>query len=66
MNKTAAGASQLAKCISFHACSCTAASSQLHKNKQKLHSYSTSCWHIFGYVPYSVLAFYILARDVIT
>jgi len=38
MNKTAASAAQLAKCILFHAHSRTIASSLLRKHKQKLHS----------------------------
>jgi len=37
VNKTAASATQLAKCILFHAYSCTTASSQLLENEQKLH-----------------------------
>jgi len=37
VNKTAASAAQLAKCILLHAYLCTTASSQLRKNKQKLH-----------------------------
>jgi len=43
MNKTAASAAQLAKCILLHAYSFTIASSQLCENKQKLHiAYLTS------------------------
>jgi len=38
MNRTAASVVQLAKCILLHAYSRTTASSQLHENKQKLHS----------------------------
>jgi len=38
MNKTAARATQLAKCSLLHAYSRTTASSQLHENKQKLYS----------------------------
>jgi len=38
MNKTAASATQLAKCILLHAYSRTTASSQLRENKQKLNS----------------------------
>jgi len=53
MNKTAASAAQLAKCIFLHAYSRTTASSQLRENKKKLHTvaYLTS-WHnsIFGYI----------------
>jgi len=37
MNKTAASAAQLAKCILLQAYSCTNARSQLHENKRKLH-----------------------------
>jgi len=37
VNKTAASAAQLAKCILLHAYSQTTASSQLRKNKQNLH-----------------------------
>jgi len=37
VNKTAATATQSAKCILLHTYSCTTASSQLLKNKQKLH-----------------------------
>jgi len=37
MYKTAARAAQLAKCILLHAYSRTTVSSQLRKNKQKLH-----------------------------
>jgi len=38
MNKTAASASPLAKCILLHAYSRTTASSKLREKKQKLHS----------------------------
>jgi len=38
VNKTAASAAQLAKCILLHAYSSTTASSQLRDNKQKLHT----------------------------
>jgi len=38
VNKTAASAAHLAKCILLHAYSRTAASFQLHVNKQKLHT----------------------------
>jgi len=38
MNKTAASVAQLAKYILLHAYSCRTASSQLRKNKHKLHS----------------------------
>jgi len=38
VNKTAASAAQLAKCILLHAYSRRIASLQLRKNKQKLHS----------------------------
>jgi len=38
VNKTAASAAQIAKCILFHAYSRTTASSQLRENKQRLHS----------------------------
>jgi len=38
MNKTAASAAQLAKCILLHAYSRTTTSSQLRENKQKLQS----------------------------
>jgi len=38
VSKTAASAAQLAKCILLHAYSRTTASSQLRKNRQKLHS----------------------------
>jgi len=50
VNKTAASATQLAKCILLHAYSSTTASFQLRENKQKLNSWITS-WHnsIFGY-----------------
>jgi len=50
VNKTAAGAEQLAKCILFHAYSRTTASPQLRKSKQILNSRFNS-WHnsIFGY-----------------
>jgi len=44
MNKTAASARQLAKCILLHADSRTTASFQLRENKQKLIAYLTS-WH---------------------
>jgi len=44
MNKTAASAAQLAKCILLHPYSRTTVSSQLRENNQKLHSYLTS-WH---------------------
>jgi len=37
VNKTAASAAQLAKCILLHVYSCTTACSQLRKNRQKLH-----------------------------
>jgi len=37
VNKSAANAAQLAKCILLHAYSRTTASSQLRENKQKLH-----------------------------
>jgi len=37
VNKTAASAAQLAKCILLHAYSHTTASSELRENKQKLH-----------------------------
>jgi len=49
VNKTAASAAQLAKCILLHASARTTASSQLRENKQKLHIALTS-WHnsIFG------------------
>jgi len=36
VNKTAASAAQFAKCILFHAYSCTTANFQLRENKQKL------------------------------
>jgi len=50
MNKTAASAAQLAKCIFLHAYSHRTASSQLRENKQKFIAYLTS-WHksIFGF-----------------
>jgi len=38
MNKTAASAAQLAKCIFLHAYSRTTVISQLREKKQKLHS----------------------------
>jgi len=38
MNKRAASATELAKCILLHADSRTTASSQLRESKQKLHS----------------------------
>jgi len=38
VNKTAASAAQLAKCVLFHAYSRATASSQMRKNKQKLNS----------------------------
>jgi len=38
MNKTAASAAQLAKCILLYTYSRTTASSQLRENKQKLHA----------------------------
>jgi len=38
VNKTAASAAELAKCILLHAYSRTTASFQLHENKQKLYS----------------------------
>jgi len=52
VNKTAASAAQLlSKCILLHAYSRTTASSQLSKNKQKLHIANINSWHsrIFGY-----------------
>jgi len=51
VNKTAASAAQLAKCILLHAYSHTTASSQLHENKQKLHTAYLTSWHnsIFYY-----------------
>jgi len=50
VNKTAASAAQLTKCILIHAYSRTTASSQLCENKQILNSWFNS-WHnsIFGY-----------------
>jgi len=39
MNKIAASAVELSKCILFHAYSCTTASFQLRENKQKLHRF---------------------------
>jgi len=38
VNKTAARAAQLAKCILFHGLALTTGSFQLRENKQKLHS----------------------------
>jgi len=38
VNKTAASATQFAKCMLLHAYSHTTASSQLRENKQKLHT----------------------------
>jgi len=51
VNKTAASATQFAKCILLQAHSCTNCSSQLHKHKQKLHILYLTSWHnsIFGY-----------------
>jgi len=50
VNKTAASAAQLAKCILLHAYSRTTASSQLRENKPILNSWFNS-WHnsIFSY-----------------
>jgi len=50
VNKTAASATQLAKCILPHAYSCTTANFQLGENKQKLHTLLSN-WSnsIFGY-----------------
>jgi len=51
VNKTAASAAQLAKCILLHAYSRKTASFQLRENKQKLYTASLTSWHnsIFGY-----------------
>jgi len=51
VNKTAASAAQLAKCILHQAYSLATASLQLCENKQKLHTASLTSWHnsIFGY-----------------
>jgi len=48
VNKAAASAAQLAKCNLLHASAC---SSQLHKNKQKLHIAYLTSWNnsINGY-----------------
>jgi len=50
VNKIAASAAPLAKCILLHTYSRTTASSQMRDNKQKIIAYLTS-WHIniFGY-----------------
>jgi len=51
VNKTAASAAPLTKCILLHASARTTASSQLCENKQKLHIAYLSSWNnsIFGY-----------------
>jgi len=51
VNKIAASAAQLAKCILLHAYSRTTAGSQLCENKHKLHTAYLTSWHnsIFGY-----------------
>jgi len=50
VNKTAASATQLAKCILLHAYLRTTVSSQLREPKQQLHIAYLTSWHnnIFG------------------
>jgi len=51
VNKTAASAAQLAKCILLHTYSSATAASMLRHHKQKLHGAYLTSWHnsIFGY-----------------